>query len=156
MKALKSISLLLWASSLALLLEGCVYQPFPLYTPRYGYHPHTYLDEEPYAPAPRRMRRQPREREVPEAADDYPPPSRDERTQDKPVEPKLTEKDKTPPPLAKDPVSKPKSDVLTATRTSNPNRVKSPYPPYNELDVSGLPSGSLAKDPSTGEKFRVP
>ncbi len=35
-------------------------------------------------------------------------------------------------------------------------RVKSPYPPYRELDVTGLPSGSLAKDPQTGKIFRVP
>ena len=43
-----------------------------------------------------------------------------------------------------------------ATRTPRLGRVKSPYAPYNELDVAGLPSGSLAKDPNTGQIFRVP
>jgi hypothetical protein len=46
--------------------------------------------------------------------------------------------------------------ILTGTRTSKTTRVKSPYPPYNELDVSGLPSGSLAQDPTTQKIFRVP
>ncbi len=35
-------------------------------------------------------------------------------------------------------------------------RAKSPYAPYNTLDVEGLPSGSFARDPSTGKIFRVP
>lgn len=48
------------------------------------------------------------------------------------------------------------ASVLTGTRTSKSTRVKSPYPPYNELDVSGLPSGSLAQDPTTQKIFRVP
>ena len=45
---------------------------------------------------------------------------------------------------------------LTGTKTSKPGRVKSPYSPYAELDVSGLPSGSLALDPTTQKVFRVP
>lgn len=49
------------------------------------------------------------------------------------------------------------SSVPTATRVPNrPTRVKSPFPPYGELDVTGLPSGSLAKDPVTGRIFKVP
>jgi hypothetical protein len=48
------------------------------------------------------------------------------------------------------------TSILTGTRTSKTTRVKSPYPPYNELDVSGLPSGSLAQDPTTQKIFRVP
>ena len=47
-------------------------------------------------------------------------------------------------------------NVPSGTRTSKSMRVKSPYPPYNELDVSGLPSGSLAMDPTTQKVFRVP
>lgn len=44
-----------------------------------------------------------------------------------------------------------------AERTSNPNRVISPYgPDYNVIDVSGFKSGQLAKDPSNGKIFRVP
>ena len=49
-----------------------------------------------------------------------------------------------------------KKEVLTATKTANPARVKSPYPPYTELDVSGLPSGSSALDPTCQRIFRVP
>jgi len=48
------------------------------------------------------------------------------------------------------------SDVPKATRSEKPGRVKSPFPPYGELDVSGMQSGSLAKDPSNGKIFRVP
>lgn len=47
-------------------------------------------------------------------------------------------------------------DIKTATRAKTPGRVKSPYPPYTELDVSGLNPGSLAKDPTTGKVFRIP
>jgi hypothetical protein len=43
-----------------------------------------------------------------------------------------------------------------ARRTSNPNRVISPYPPYNVIDVTGFESGSLARDPSNKKIFRVP
>ncbi len=47
-------------------------------------------------------------------------------------------------------------DIPVADKTSKPGRVKVPFPPYNELDVSGLTPGSLAKDPSSGKVFRVP
>ena len=53
----------------------------------------------------------------------------------------------------------PKIDPNTvpyATKTNTPGRAKSPYPPYRELDVSGMRSGSMAKDPTTGKVFRVP
>ncbi len=46
--------------------------------------------------------------------------------------------------------------VLSGSKTSKAGRVKSPYPPYNELDVSGLSTGSLALDPTTQKVFRVP
>jgi len=49
-----------------------------------------------------------------------------------------------------------KKSYPTATKTANPDRVLSPYPPYNVIDVAGIKSGKLAKDPSTGEVFRVP
>jgi hypothetical protein len=44
----------------------------------------------------------------------------------------------------------------TAQRSTTPGRVLSPYPPHNEIDVTGFASGSLVKDPNTGEIFRVP
>ena len=44
-----------------------------------------------------------------------------------------------------------------ATKSADsPNFVNSPYPPNRKLDVAGLSSGSLAKDPTTGKIFRVP
>jgi hypothetical protein len=48
------------------------------------------------------------------------------------------------------------SSVPYGTRTNTPGRAKSPYPPHRELDVSGMKSGSMAKDPTTGKVFRVP
>jgi len=43
-----------------------------------------------------------------------------------------------------------------ATPSKTPGRVISPYPPNKELDVRGLPSGSLALDPTTQKVFKVP
>lgn len=86
----------------------------------------------------RRERRESREEELAPV----PPPS---RSQESKPEPRKTEP------------SKPeKTEVPLGTRTSNPNRVKSPYAPHNELDVTGLKSGSLARDPTTGKVFRLP
>jgi hypothetical protein len=48
------------------------------------------------------------------------------------------------------------ASVPYGTKTNTPGRAKSPYPPYRELDVSGMKSGSMAKDPTTGKVFRVP
>ncbi len=48
------------------------------------------------------------------------------------------------------------SSVLTGSKTGKSGRVKSPYAPYSELDVTGLPSGSLALDPTTQKVFRIP
>lgn len=62
-----------------------------------------------------------------------------------------------PPPSAVSPPAKSNAaSAPTAIRTNRPGRVKSPYPPHNELDVTGMASGSLAKDPATGQIFRVP
>jgi hypothetical protein len=47
-------------------------------------------------------------------------------------------------------------EIPTAVRGSVAGRVKSPFQPNREIDVSGLPGGSLAKDPFTGKVFRVP
>lgn len=154
MKAMPRITLLTTVVALSVLMESCVYPPYPYYQPRYGYHPRTYLDDDYYS-APNRRSHKPRRERSEQAPDqDYGPPSRGDepalkKSADRPVE-------KTPPPLAGDGLPKTNSEIPTATKTSNPNRVKSPYPPYGELDISGLRSGSLAKDPTTGEKFRVP
>lgn len=62
----------------------------------------------------------------------------------------------SPPPKLAQPPAQEKKEILTGTRTKNPDRVKSPYSPFNELDVAGMASGSLARDPTTGRVFRVP
>jgi hypothetical protein len=54
------------------------------------------------------------------------------------------------------PTPPPRDQYPTAERTDNPNRVLSPYAPYNVIDVQGFRSGQLAKDPSNGKIFRVP
>ena len=48
------------------------------------------------------------------------------------------------------------TDFKKATKTDKEGIVLSPYPPYDLLDITGLKSGSLAKDPKTGQIFRVP
>ena len=45
---------------------------------------------------------------------------------------------------------------LRGKKSNKEGRVISPYPPYRELDVSGLSSGSLALDPTTQKVFEVP
>ena len=52
--------------------------------------------------------------------------------------------------------SKAAGSFLVGKKTSKPGRVVSPYAPYNELDITGLPSGSLALDPTTQKVFEVP
>ncbi len=47
-------------------------------------------------------------------------------------------------------------NFLRGKKSSKEGRVISPYPPYRELDVSGLSSGSLALDPTTQKVFEVP
>jgi len=49
-----------------------------------------------------------------------------------------------------------RSKLPTAQRGDTMSRVVSPYPPHNQLDVTGLPSGSLARDPSVGKIFIIP
>ncbi len=43
-----------------------------------------------------------------------------------------------------------------ATSTSRKGIVLSPFPPHEELDVSGMKSGELAIDPGNGRIFRIP
>ena len=153
MNAPQRITLLASLAALTLVMESCVYPPFAPYPPPRSYHSRAYYDDY-YQPPPRYHNRNHRLRDEQRFDEDAPPPPQrgaisERNNAQRPVE-------KTPPTLSGDPIATPKKEVPTATRTNNPNRVKSPYPPYEELDVSGLPSGSLAKDPATGEKFRVP
>ncbi len=48
------------------------------------------------------------------------------------------------------------SDYPVATPTDQPDVVISPYSPNRQLDVAGLPPGSLAEDPVAGKIFRIP
>jgi hypothetical protein len=48
------------------------------------------------------------------------------------------------------------NQFLIGKKTAVPGRVISPYPPHQELDVSGLGSGSLALDPTTNKVFQIP
>lgn len=43
-----------------------------------------------------------------------------------------------------------------AERTNRPGMVISPYPPYNRIDVRGIPRGAEVEDPSTGKVFINP
>lgn len=48
------------------------------------------------------------------------------------------------------------SDFPVGTAGSAEGLVKSPYPPYQELDVTDMASGALALDPTVNKVFRVP
>lgn len=69
--------------------------------------------------------------------------------------PETTKVDAPPPPP---PPASPSTVDTTPVgkKGSKPGRVVSPYPPNNELDVTGLESGSLALDPTTNKVFKVP
>ena len=48
------------------------------------------------------------------------------------------------------------SQYPLARRADEPGQVVSPFPPYRKIDVTGFRSGQLAKDPTTGQIFRIP
>jgi hypothetical protein len=162
----------------AILLGGCVYVPpyyyydafdpvsprpwyYPVdpYPPRYRYYripgepfrySHRYMGEsgdpyinEGYGPLPGEARRYRRgyteSREIDDAEQVMPPSAVDGSASERSSSTKLDPK-----------------DIPTATKGSRTGRVKIPFPPYSELDVSGMPSGSLAKDPTSGKIFRLP
>jgi hypothetical protein len=126
---------------IALLTAGCIYyDPYP-----YGYPPPRY----------RRPHRVPPPSQTTDTDSDKPTPPGDQT----PAPP-----DETPAPPSPSPKNQPEppaesqktSDAPTAAKGSRPGRVKSPFQPGREIDVSGIPSGTLAKDPNTGKVFRVP
>jgi len=59
-------------------------------------------------------------------------------------------------PRRNDPPPPTRETYPVAELTDNPNRVISPYAPYNVIDVEGFRSGQLAKDPSNDKIFRIP
>lgn len=62
----------------------------------------------------------------------------------------------TPPSTSTSTASSSQEEFPTGSPGKKPGRVVSPYAPHNELDVRGLPSGSLALDPTTQKVFKVP
>lgn len=147
-------------------MSGCVYVPYYSYdpvTPRpWGYPPEPYLEHDQYFPrrgdSAFRRRQYYREQELLAEERRGAASERSRRPEapgpgDQPIPPAAVE-----PPTAPEKSSqRPSTEAVpTATRGSKPGRVKVPFPPYNELDVSGMASGSLAKDPATGKMFRLP
>ncbi len=51
---------------------------------------------------------------------------------------------------------RPEQGYPYGTPTGDRNFVRSPYRPYNVIDVSGIPRGALVVDPSTDRVFRRP
>jgi hypothetical protein len=157
-----------WRSSvlatLALaLLTGCVYVPsyfedpitpppwnYPLepYPRRYDYYGRR---PEPYYPHRRYFEERNHENYRPDVAPlDRQLPNDDRRQV---VPPSKSEA----PPSPKAAEPRPDlNEVPVASKGSKPGRVKLPFPPYSELDVTGLQPGSLAKDPTSGKIFRLP
>jgi hypothetical protein len=97
------------------------------------------------------------------------PPARTTTSKPPTVTPKKEPKPDAPPPTAttRRSESTPKEfptttssgasgSFLKGKKTAKPGRVISPYPPYKELDITGLESGSLALDPTTQKVFEVP
>lgn len=80
------------------------------------------------------------------AADDIPPPSTTTARRSESTSPQA-------PTTAGNSSS---GSFLKGRKTGKAGRVISPYPPYKELDVTGLESGSLALDPTTQKVFEVP
>jgi len=60
----------------------------------------------------------------------------------------------TAPPRTSDPAPDP--DYPVAQLTEDPNQVLSPFPPHHRIDITGFRSGQLAKDPQSGQIFRIP
>jgi hypothetical protein len=157
------------------LLAGCVYDPLyfedPLSPPPYFQRvppyppppPPRYRAVEPYPSPPRTRYSYPTYRQEPYLyrrqyfydERDYGP---DLRPSDRPKSEEDTPK-VSPPSISSQKRQDSAADtenVPMASKGSKPGRVKVPFPPYNELDVSGLSPGSLAKDPTTGKVFRLP
>ncbi len=82
-----------------------------------------------------------------------PPPYQEDPTQVKPLNRPGFQSPTTYP--APNPPPAP-PDYPVATPTDHPDRVISPHPPNNLINVEGFRSGDLAIDPTTEKVFRVP
>ena len=152
-------------SLVAILLTGCVYVP-PYYDDPYSPSPWLHL-REPYPPRNPYFRYQPEPdpylrrryrddwRYRDRGYDTGPPeyrPSTPNTDREQSIPPSKVEIPDSP----KGSTSPEGKDIPTASKGSKPGRVKLPFPPYSELDVSGMQSGSLARDPTSGKIFRIP
>jgi hypothetical protein len=73
-----------------------------------------------------------------------------------PPPPTTTRRSESTPQTSSSTSSSGSGSFLKGRKTGKTGRVISPYPPYKELDVTGLESGSLALDPTTQKVFEVP
>lgn len=73
-----------------------------------------------------------------------------------PPPPTTTRRSESTPQTSSPSTSSSSGSFLKGRKTGKTGRVISPYPPYKELDVTGLESGSLALDPTTQKVFEVP
>jgi hypothetical protein len=140
-------SLLLIALSGLVLLTACepleVPGPSPYRRPR----PSRYLDGDFEREAERQNRQFFEDEET-----DRQPEFREETRSEEEVEDRESDAPSESPPK---PRRNPK-DYPVAERTTNPSQVRSPYEPYNVIDVEGFTTGQLARDPSNQKIFRVP
>lgn len=73
-----------------------------------------------------------------------------------PPPPPTTRRSESTPQTSSPSTSSSSGSFLKGRKTGKTGRVISPYPPYKELDVTGMESGSLALDPTTQKVFEVP
>ncbi len=146
--------------------------------PRYNYPPQQSSQQQPAvqppsrsttpAPAPQSKSSTTTKKYSPPKVNDS-PPARTTTSKPPTVTPKKEPKPaSSPPPTTRRSESAPKEfpsttassgasgSFLKGKKTAKPGRVISPYPPYKELDITGLESGSLALDPTTQKVFEVP
>lgn len=145
-------------------------QPSAQAQPRYSYPPQQPVSPtQPGTPgSPTQSSSTPRTYTPPKVSSTPPKTSTTPKVSPTPPKPKAPEPSPVPPPTISTRRSEtspsgttPKtassgSSFPRGGKTSKPGRVTSPYPPYKELDVTGLESGSLALDPTTQKVFEVP
>lgn len=148
---------------------GYQYPQQPQAQPRYNYPP------QPSAPQNKGTTPVPSTQGKSSSTRTYTPPKVADSPAKTPSRPATTARPKQPEPIAPPPPptttrrseSAPQEQPSTASssgsgsflkgkKTAKPGRVISPYPPYKELDITGLESGSLALDPTTQKVFEVP
>lgn len=142
--------------------------------PRYNYPPQPTSPQQPLAqtkptaPAPTtpgkssssssntRTYMPPKVADAPAKTTSKPPTTPAPKQPEPPTPPVTTRRSETTPSEPSTASSGTSGSFLKGRKTAKPGRVISPYPPYKELDITGLESGSLALDPTTQKVFEVP